>query len=572
MHSDFPLRRRLPRLRPRLLVCALAGAFSTAAFAQAVPDAGALLQQLESQRAPALPPKSGPGFAYPKPMVPTGGATVTLKSIRFDGATQLPPEVLNRAVAGFLNRPLDFAELQNAAIAVATTYREAGWVVRAYLPQQDLDSGVLTIQVVEAVYGVTRVEGAKPRVAPERIRRMVDAVQAHGKFVNSAALDRAVLLINDLPGVDAAASLSEGSGQAETDLVLALAPTPPLALDIALDNNGSRSTGAERLIASLSLNSPLHIGDQLGATTVHTDGSDYLRAAYSLPVGSGGWRVGVNSGRLWYRVSTPEFAALDLHGISVSNGLEARYPLIRSRLRNLNLVLEAEHKRFENYAGEEVTTRYRMRTAGIGLNGNLTDELWGGGSTGASLQYGGGHVDLTGSPNAPSDTLSVKTAGVYHKLRMGLAREQSLTATWSLYASVAGQLASKNLDSSEKFYLGGASGVRAYPSSEAGGSEGALVNLELRARLRERFVVTGFYDWGGVRVNKIRPAVGATFPDRYSLAGYGASLAWAGPAGLSLKATLARRIGSNPNPTPSGNDQDGTLTRNRWWLQAGLPF
>ena len=52
----------------------------------------------------------------------------------------------------------------------------------------------------------------------------------------------------------------------------------------------------------------------------------------------------------------------------------------------------------------------------------------------------------------------------------------------------------------------------------------------------------------------------------------GAALAWQGDNGLNLKAVWARRIGTNPNPTASGNDQDGSLDKNRLWLSAGFPF
>jgi hypothetical protein len=58
----------------------------------------------------------------------------------------------------------------------------------------------------------------------------------------------------------------------------------------------------------------------------------------------------------------------------------------------------------------------------------------------------------------------------------------------------------------------------------------------------------------------------------YQLKGAGLALAWQGPRGTALKATWARRIGDNPNPTTAGNDQDGSLVRDRFWLEATLTF
>ncbi len=72
--------------------------------------------------------------------------------------------------------------------------------------------------------------------------------------------------------------------------------------------------------------------------------------------------------------------------------------------------------------------------------------------------------------------------------------------------------------------------------------------------------------------NRDNDYVGAAAVNSYSLKGAGLSVAWLSGFGLSLKASWARRIGANPNPTLAGNDQDGSLDKNRFWLQAKLPF
>jgi hemolysin activation/secretion protein len=222
-----------------------------------------------------------------------------------------------------------------------------------------------------------------------------------------------------------------------------------------------------------------------------------------------------------------------------------------------------DHKDFDNRNDGTVTTKYKSQTASLTINGNLFDDMGGGGANNGSLSVSKGSLDLAGSPIA-----TTQAAGSFQKFRFAAARQQVLTKDLSFYASIAGQRASQNLDSSEKFYLGGASGVRAYPSSEGGGAEGHILNLELRARLPDNFSVTGFYDHGSVAVNKNNPAA----LNNYDLKGVGVSVAWTASFGLTVKATLARRIGDNPNPTFTGTDQDGSLTKNRFWLQASLPL
>lgn len=84
-------------------------------------------------------------------------------------------------------------------------------------------------------------------------------------------------------------------------------------------------------------------------------------------------------------------------------------------------------------------------------------------------------------------------------------------------------------------------------------------------------MLAGLYDWGRITQNADNGVLAAN-PNTYRLKGHGLALAWAGPLGLNLKATWARRDGDNPNPTVNGRDQDGSLDKNRWWLTASLPF
>jgi hemolysin activation/secretion protein len=542
------------------------------AAAQTVPDAGTVLQQIDKDRHPALPPKSAPLFLPPPPMESLGGATVTVSAFKFEGNTLLTSQKLAPVVADFIGRPLTFADLQNAAIAVANAYRRAGWVVKVYLPQQDITGGTVTIQIIEARFGAVRVDGSTRRASDERLKSIVDSAQRPGATVDADGLDRALLLIGDLPGVIATGSLTEGAHQGETDLVVAVKDGPQVTGEVTADNEGARYTGAARITLNASLNAPFGIGDRADTVILHSQGSDYQRLAYSLPVGSEGWRVGLNGSHLTYDIVTPGFGALDAHGNSSTVGLEANYPLLRRRLENLYFAVNLDDKRFDNLSSGQTTTRYSIQDASFGVYGNLFDQLGGGGANAASITFVQGHDDLSGSPNQAADAATVDTAGNFEKLNFSVSRQQRLTDRVSLYASVAGQLASKNLDSSEKLYLGGSSGVRAYPADEGGGSEGVLANLETRVQLPLSFAATGFLDYGTVHINRDDHYSGATLPNTDTLKGAGVSLAWTASFGLNIKATAARRIGHNPYPTSTGEDQDGSLITNRVWVQISMPF
>lgn len=528
---------------------------------------------MEQIRPPSLPSRVESEPQDAAAITDLAGASITVQAFRFTGNTLLSQDQLREALANYLHRPLNFQQLQQATNTVAAAYRTAGWVVRADLPKQDVTDGMVTIRVVEAAFGQIRREGIEPlRLRMDYALASITAQQETGKPLNAKALDRALLLLDDLPGVNASGTLASGKQDGETDLVLKLTSEPLATGDVSVDNAGAQSTGAGRYSANLALNSPLGIGDLLTAQALHAQGMDYVRVAYSIPVGHDGVRWGVNASNLNYRLVSHDFNALAAKGTADTLGMEATYPLLRSRQSNVYLGINRDLRKYDNQSLGSSTSRYQVSTSTISANGNLFDTLGGGGVSSGNIAWVDGNVDLSGSSNEATDASSSKTAGHFNKVRYQAARQQSITQAWSFYATVSGQRANNNLDSSEKFYLGGINGVRAYPASEGGGTEGQLANVELRWQFAPGLVFSGFYDWGSVTVNRNNDFASAASPNAYELRGNGLALTWQAESGLNIKTIWARRVGDNPNPTNAGLDQDGTLVRDRFWLQASLPF
>jgi hemolysin activation/secretion protein len=159
-----------------------------------------------------------------------------------------------------------------------------------------------------------------------------------------------------------------------------------------------------------------------------------------------------------------------------------------------------------------------------------------------------------------------------------LSRQQTLTDQLAFYLALSGQSALSDLDSSEKFYLGGSSGVRAYPSSEGGGVKGHMVNAELRWQVASGYSATAFYDYGQVLADPLfHTRDNQEFINEYSLKGGGLAFSRQFDGGFTLKLTWARRSEDNPNPrtdttTLQIKDQSGTLVRDRVWLSLSASF
>lgn len=546
-------------------------------MAQTPPSASTLQQQIERDQQAEKQRLQIKPTPLAQVEAPLAGQTVVVSEFKFKGNTLLSNEELSNALAPLLNRPLDFARLQSSPVVVADLYRSKGWVVETLLPGQDIDKGSVTIEIVEAVFGQTQISGTPATlVSQEAVLRIFRRQQESGQFLNINNVDRALLLADDLPGITVSGALAQGAQAGQTDLVLQLADEPRLTTSMTADNTGAVSTGTNRLLALLNLNSPTSSGDAFNLTAMRSSGSGYARVAYGLPLGSDGWRVGVNASRLDYRLISAAYKDLNASGNSTTTGLELSYPWVRSRSFNLNTSLNADKKAYDNVSGGATTSAYKNIPVSLVLSGSSFDSVGQGGANAFSLGLTSGRLNLNGSPTEASDATTTQAAGMYKKIRYSLSRQQQLSTNVSLYTALSGQQANKNLDSSEKFYLGGSSGVRAYPSSEAGGTLGQMLNLELRWQLPDGWSVTGLYDYGRISVNKQNNFSGAPPLNTYALKGSGLAVGWRGSEGLSLQASYARRIGTNPNPITTdinrGADQDGTLRLNRFWLTASQTF
>jgi hemolysin activation/secretion protein len=509
----------------------------------------------------------------------SSGPHVTVRRFVLDARVGLDDAVVQAAVAPYLNRPLTYEALLAAAQAVALAYRRAGWVVSAVLPEQDISDGEVRITVTNAVFGgVTLRGGEAVGLRIEHIESYVSAQQTPLQPLRTDALERAMLLIDDLPGIRATGVLRAGQYAGETDLLVQLDPTTAQTGELGLDNTGARSTGYQRVLANWNKSGLLTWGDQFSANLVHTftqyqsDGSDYQRVNYSLPLGYDGLRLALGGSVFSYRLVSSEFSGLGFYGDSDAWDLELTYPLLRHQNKNLYLMARAEQKHLNNEGAGTTVSRYRLEEQTWGLRGNMFDDLGAGASTTASLLVSSGYLDLRDSPTLSTDATTTATNGTFTRLRYSLSRDQGLGRGFSAFAAVNGQTADKNLDSSVKFYLGGSNGVRAYPSAEGSGYQGFVLNLEARWKPTADWQLAALYDYGYVTVNHDNSYSGASTLNEYALKGYGLSATWRGQYQQTLALTWARRIGDNANATTAGNDQDGTYYRERFWLTASLAF
>ncbi len=496
-------------------------------------------------------------------MAPSDDVQIRVNRISITGA-QAYAETDLLALTGFQpGRDMSLAALRAMAAKIADFYHRNGYfVAQAYLPAQDIQDGGVTIAVLEGRYGEIRLNNSSP-VSSGLAETLVSGLNT-GDAITYAPLESRLLLLSDLPGVEVKSTLTPGALVGTSDLIVDLAPGRAVTGSIDADNAGNRYTGAYRVGATVNLNNPSGQGD-VATLRVLTSGQglSYARAAYQMQFGKA--KAGVAYSGLRYALGR-EFESLGAHGTARIASVYGSYPLIRSRSDNLYAQLVYDYKTFEDKVDTTASRSDKAaRVLTASLYGDHRDTLGGGGLSTYSLGLTTGQLNLKTPAVQSFDALTAHSNGRYNKLSFSASRLQSVTDAFSLYASLNGQVASKNLDVSEKMELGGLYGVRAYPEGEAYADQGYVLTLEARMALPPlpqqipgSLQLVGFVDTGSVTVNHTPWAVG---PNRRTLSGAGLGVTWTEPNNFAVRAYYARKLGSTA--ATSAPDASG-----RFWIQA----
>jgi len=552
------------RRRRAAALAAMAALASGPVLAQTgQPDAGQTLRQLQQQPAPSAP-TARPTLTLP-PETDTGAdASVRFRiaSVQIEGNSLISSAELRPLVDPLAGRDASLAEVREAAARITALYRARGYIVaRAYVPAQELTGGVLRIAIIEGKLTSSKVDNGS-LVGTPVLEGFVASQALGGKPIRSAALDRELLLIADLPGVGAVNGvLRPGQEVGSSDLTIAAGPGKAREGDVSIDNYGNRYTGQARLNGRLDINSPAGLGDRLSLRATYTEEQLlYGRAAWDLPVGGDGWRVGANLSTSRYDLGR-EFANLDADGTAHTGGLYASYPLLRGLNRNVWLRGALDYRKLKDTIRvTDTESRKKIKAATFEAYGDLTDAVGGGAYSTWRLGAVLGKLDIDSPDALAADQAGPRADGSYRKVEYGVTRLQALAPRTTAFVSLAGQWAGQNLDSSEKFVLGGAYGVRAYPQGEGVGDDAWLANIELRQDLAAGVQLGVFYDHGHVKFNHDRYADGA---NTATLKGAGVNLA-VKYRSVDVKATLAWRTGERAVTAPDRTP--------RLWLMASHNF
>ena len=567
--------------RPVVLACLAAlSIHHSSVLAQPAPNSGVLQEQ--NRQLPTLPQLGAPDVKLPAVRRAYVGGDIKVKpsAVSFSGNSLIPTAELQAVVAGLIGKDTDFNGLADAAAALRQYYASKGYVLTdVYLPEQSFGAsgGRVEFAVIEARIGKVKVTAAPGSgVSREFAQALASSALVAGQPVSQYALDKPVLLLRDMAGTDAEATVLPGALPGEVDIEIAISPTGARYEPyVSLDNQGVQSSGQYRLAVGGTINAPFGMGDVFSARLQAADQSGNLlyRLGYGLAVGSYGTKLTGSYTQSEYALAK-QFAALGASGLARVAALSGVQPLIRGRFTNVFATGSLEHKTLDdNISQSNLKTSKRINMLRLGLLGNHSDRTLAGATNSFAVTVAGGKLELdaasavfdVGGPPS-SVAFGPRTAGNFGKLNYELQRVQYFDDKSSVLLSLTGQLASKNLTSAEKVNLGGPQGVRGYPTGEGVGDDSVLLSVEYRFRtgfqiFGERLNLTAFYDHGKVRRDHVRNDTTlnkALTANELTLDSAGVGVLLGREGNFVLTAALAARVGG-PATTTGDPEQRARL-------------
>jgi len=439
-------------------------------------------QQRRLQDLQELPGKE----AVPEqPVHPTDSRCFPVRHVLINGADHLSESDRQQLIQPYQGQCLGSSQLNELLKVITNRYIDAGLVTsRAYLPQQDLSGGQLTVWVVEG-----RLEKIQATPDSELSARelAMSFPGREGELLNLRDIEQMVDQLNRLPSNQVQMELIPGQAAGGSDVRVKNSPHKPWRVSLSRSNDGQDSTGEQQWGTSLEWDSPLGLADQWMLRGGHDAVSDHQRSSqnvftyYNLPWGW--WNFNYSYSQSDYRSQVQAHGfGFKQTGDSQNHQLRAERVIHRDALSKTSLNAGLSYLRTNNFIEDSklAQSSNRISEAQWGLNhgrriGNAFVNLDLGMQNGiGALDAQGNHDPAPWEPNAR-----------YRKYSATLSYLQPFSLwdeAFSFSSLATGQRSEDVLFSSQRMSLGGLGSVRGYKDQTLSGDSGAYWRNDLRWR------------------------------------------------------------------------------------------
>lgn len=482
-------------------------AFAFASQAQTVPNT-ARPETIERQQRIEMPRPDVGGA----PVITTpdegkkhtqGGASFMLKGIKLEGATVYDDAELRSVYGDKLNTKVTLGELNEIADAVTSYYRNHGYILsRAVVPPQKANNGIITLRIIEGFVNDVRLQGDVGKERTGLLQAYADKIKAE-KPLNAEKLERYLLLMEDLPGVEARAVLQPAAKTPGASDVVVTISRKPVEFSASVDNRGSRYLGPIQGSAGLFLNNMLGMDEltQLRVTNsfLYPKELAFGEIRHIQNIGHEGTTLTLVANKTLTQPGD-SLKSLDIKGESGVLSVGANHPIIRSRRTNWFVNGDFTARDVEVDTLGTSLYKDKTRVLRLGTAYDMVDRFSAIDKAEVSVYQGFNWGTERGANNRSRANGETD----FTKGTARLTRIQPLFGAFSLFTAATGQYSVDPLVASEEFTLGGSEFGSAHDSAEISGDSGVAGRAELQYnqanvnKYIDQYQVYAFYDVGKV--------------------------------------------------------------------------
>ena len=430
-----------------------------------------------------------------KPEESTATVTFTLKQVQTDPSEILTEEEIKKITDQYTGKTVSLQDLYDMTDAINAVYEKKGYsVCKAYLPPQRIHEGMVHVGLLEGKTGNVVINGLRHT----RKGYVANRIKLEpGKVANTDALTDRLQRFNATNDVQLRILVHAGEKPGTTDYeISAVEPKSNHAVSLYVDNAGYETSGRWREGIFYTMRSVTGQRDALRLSYLRSEGTNIFGANYSLPVNNLGTMLDFDYGYNTTKIIKGNLKSAGVKGRSYAAGLTLRHPLLVDDKRRYEVGLQFLHQNsytdVSSYRALDDTRNTYIPYISFTHYGK------------SSVLYHKHSIAFTkydNLNNTGDSYAAYKLDTIYQKQ---LGGGQMLSAR--LNAQVASQ--SKNMSSSDMFYIGGSNSVRGYEESFLSGSQGFNASLSWLVPLDKKriFNAFAFFDYGRVFGNETTQA------------------------------------------------------------------